>query len=324
VHRRFLELLPQVTGQSKPSIALNLDVRGFSQFSLTVDSVDAAIYIRKVYERILTDYFPYADFFKSTGDGLLLVFELDERDEENLKKTANRVVTTALDLLDAFPTLLEDDSWIYFEVPKQIGIGVARGAASRLAAGDETLDYSGNALNSASRLMDIARPSGVVIDSSFPFHLLDDELQQPFTEDPNVYVRSIAEKLPTNVFYTADLTTIPTANRKPLDKVEWKEINQEFTLAKMKQTAYFLFDLEAEPIDPSKIFVTLDHPAVTPSGGRSKGILTEVKPRADEVFYSVDAGRPRLTIQYSALVERLETKGVKRSWPLKLLIRYPT
>lgn len=324
MHRQFLDLLPQVTGQAKPSIAVNLDVRGFSQFAMTVDSVDAAVYIRKVYERVLTEYFPSADFFKPTGDGLLLVFELDERDEKDLAAKANLVVSTALRLLDDFPSLLDGDPWIYFPVPQALGIGIARGAASRLASKDKTLDYSGNALNVASRLMDLARPSGVVVGSSFPFQLLESDLQERFTTDSKVYVRSIAEKLATTIHYTHDRTMIASANRKPLDGLTWNEQPLDITLKDLRQSSSFFVYLETEPIDPSQVRVVLTHPALTPSGGRAKSLITEVDPEPGEVQYEDNAGRPRLLLDYAAWAERLQTKGVKRSWPIKIAIRYPS
>jgi class 3 adenylate cyclase len=64
-----------------------------------------------------------------------------------------------------------------------LGIGIAAGSASRLIAGDTTFDYTGRPLNVASRLMDIARPAGVVLEETLDFEALSDETQELFARD---------------------------------------------------------------------------------------------------------------------------------------------
>ena len=49
---------------------------------------------------------------------------------------------------------------ITFELPPDIGIGVARGSATRISTQDGILDYSGRPLNLAARLVNFARPRG--------------------------------------------------------------------------------------------------------------------------------------------------------------------
>ena len=54
-------------------------------------------------------------------------------------------------------------------------IGISRGTVCRLVSKGKTLDYSGRVVNLASRLMDDARPSGVVFDASVGIDLLSEE-----------------------------------------------------------------------------------------------------------------------------------------------------
>ena len=65
-------------------------------------------------------------------------------------------------LVEAFGQITANDFMINFPVPQRLGVGVARGTATRLASGGQVLDYTGRCLNLAARLMDKARPYGVV------------------------------------------------------------------------------------------------------------------------------------------------------------------
>jgi class 3 adenylate cyclase len=325
MHRKFLKLLPSAKGESKPVIALNVDVRGFSKFSLEVESVDTALYVRKVYQAILGDYFPDADFFKPTGDGLLLVFDVEEGNNEELSEKASMAVERSMRLVDEFAALLVGDPWIYFRMPDRIGIGIARGAASRLVAGRTTLDYSGTVLNVASRLMDLARPGGIVVDQTFPIELLDEDIKKQFKKDDAVFVRSVAEKDPREVYYMEKWTTISPANRRPLDQIDWKEVRRDLTLAEFKTlSSWFIFDLEAEPIDPTRILVRLDYPPKAPKAGKSPEVVREMTAKPDEYRYEMTAGIPRMHVHIASLAKRVTASGVKGTWPVNFYIHYPT
>lgn len=73
MHTEFRKLLDDVTGVSEFVLAVNIDIRGLSSFSMRVESPETAIYLKRVYTRIIEDYFPNASFFKPTGDGLLII-----------------------------------------------------------------------------------------------------------------------------------------------------------------------------------------------------------------------------------------------------------
>lgn len=164
MHRTFKKLLPDAHGDTELVVAINLDIRGYTRFSESVDSVLALLYMRKVFEKLTADYFKTATFFKSTGDGLLLVVPWDDH---NLEGVIAEVVTDSFRLMTDFPTLCANDPAINFPVPDSLGIGLSRGSASLLRTRRTVLDYSGRPLNLASRLMEVARPAGIVADHAF-------------------------------------------------------------------------------------------------------------------------------------------------------------
>lgn len=78
LHQRLLELLPSAHAESCQIVATFLDIRGFSTFSAAGESFDTALYLRSVFTSVPSRCFADADFFKPTGDGLLLVYELTD------------------------------------------------------------------------------------------------------------------------------------------------------------------------------------------------------------------------------------------------------
>jgi len=79
MHRTFRKLLESAIGISEFIIAVNLDIRGFSSFSKEVESPSVAMFIKKVYMKLIDTYFSDASFFKSTGDGLLMIIPYTEK-----------------------------------------------------------------------------------------------------------------------------------------------------------------------------------------------------------------------------------------------------
>jgi hypothetical protein len=57
-------------------VAILLDIRGFSNFAERGGSFDTAYYLRSIYTTILRGRFPDRDFFKPTGDGMMLIHHL--------------------------------------------------------------------------------------------------------------------------------------------------------------------------------------------------------------------------------------------------------
>jgi class 3 adenylate cyclase len=109
---------------------------------------------------LLRDYFKNAAFAKPNGDGLLMNFQ---HDDENLKPVSADIWDNCFEALKDFPTMFKGVPLINYETPAAIGFGIARGSASFLEPDNEKLDYSGKLLNLAARLMEFARPQGMVV-----------------------------------------------------------------------------------------------------------------------------------------------------------------
>ncbi|HEY8767838.1 MAG TPA: hypothetical protein VIP09_11350 [Dehalococcoidia bacterium] len=65
------------------------------------------------------------------------------------------------------------------------------------------LDYSGQLINLATRLQDLARPKGIVLDGAFGANLLSRELQDIFVPS-QAFVRGIAETQPRDIYIQKD------------------------------------------------------------------------------------------------------------------------
>jgi class 3 adenylate cyclase len=325
MHRQLKQLLGSAQGESKSVIAINADVRGFSKFSLERESVETGIYVRKVYEAILDEYFPDSSFFKPTGDGLLIIIDVPEGDSDALKAASTKSVDASMRLVEDFPSLLDGDEWIYFSTPKRLGIGIARGTACRLTADDMTLDYSGAVLNTASRLMDIARPRGVVLDEAFPVGLLEDGQKERFTKDENVYIRSLAEDFPRTVYYDSTWTEISPSSRRLPNEIEWQEVRDSRSFTEYKEKApSFVYALDSRPLDPDRIWIEIYFPSKTPTKKNPSPIEWHIRPPAEVWDYIGEAGKHGVRLNIDDVIKQLEDKKVKGSWPVTTIIRYPT
>ena len=317
MHRIFREMLKDARGVSEFIIAVNIDIRGFSSFSKKVESPETAMFIKRVYIKLIDDYFSDASFFKSTGDGLIITIPYTE---ENLQIVTRRTVGFCLKVLRKFCIICENDPMINFEVPRKVGIGISRGTACSLVSKDTVLDYSGRVLNLASRLMDLARPSGIVFDADFGIELLLDEQIELFAED-KIYIKGIAEREPIGIFYTKKLTSISALNKQPIDKIKWSTIKDTKTLKQIKDLGpTYIYDIKTLPIDSSEIRVKISIPGVL-KGRRRQEFTTTFNFLNFE--YYLEAGEPRLDIEFDTLVEKLEEKGIKDSWKVDIEIAYP-
>jgi class 3 adenylate cyclase len=80
------------------------------------------------------------------------------------------------------------DDMINFNTPDKVGIGICRGAASNVVSHGSTIDYYGRPFNIASRLMDLARPRGIILDSKFGENLIPSTVKGKFST-AGVYLR---------------------------------------------------------------------------------------------------------------------------------------
>jgi len=274
------------------------------------------MFIKHSYLTWIDDHFSGASFFKPTGDGLLLIFPYTEKD---LREVAARLISNCMRAVREFSTIAEGNAMINFVVPTRIGIGVARGTASRLVSGNKILDYSGRVLNLANRLMDVARPSGVVFDDTFGIELLSVEDQKLFSKG-RVYLRGIAETSPVTVYFTHETMTIAPNFKRQLTEIHWGKLKRKSTLKRMKQGPSMIrYSLRSEPSDPSEITLVLSYPLVIKGRRTKRSVISNFR----DFSYHLEAGRPELDVSTRPIITYLEGKGIKDSWEVGLTISYP-
>ncbi len=316
MHKKLRELLHSAEGQSQRVVVVFLDVRGFTSFARIAESTDTAEFLKSAYIKILDEYFPEAVFFKPTGDGLLILLEYDR---ESLTEVVRNAVARSVELVESFPGFCSGDAMINFDVPSKIGIGLTRGSATALVAKRKVLDYSGRPLNLASRLMDLARPSGIVFDSSFGFSLLDEGAQKLFSKD-TAYVKGVAESVPMPVFCLSGYTEIPEYNKKPLDGfVRFPEPTEIIPFKELRERGVFRHNLQRTPARTDTIEVHLQYPDIRANGTKNPGILRVASLPAK---YGTMAGREWAQVDYMGEVARLASIGVKDTWQVRCTLEY--
>lgn len=317
MNRRFRDMLEESKGVSEHVIAIVCDIRGFSSFSTTVDSADAGLYVRRIYTKLIDEYFNFASFFKPTGDGILAVIPYTDDD---LKELATRVINSSLKLIRDFPDLCKGDPSIYFEVPRSIGIGIARGAACKIVSGDDTLDYSGKTFNFAARLMEYARPSGLVLDHTFGKGLIPKELGETFLED-SVFVRGIFDQTATQIYFTKGLTLIPDWAHSPLIEPQFKHQRFSETLSRLKSYRGAInLPLDRLVPNPEEISVIL----VCNRRIEGKGtIAMRYELLRKNHAYRLVAGKPCVIVDKTEIQEVVESWELVEETPLVLDVSYP-
>ena len=315
MHRLFRQALDDATGESKFVIVVFVDIRGFSAFSQRCESPDTAMFIKRVYMKMIDTYFSFASFYKSTGEGLLLTIPFTEK---TLEEMSQKTVESCIACHSEFGDICKGDPMIYFSVPDKVGIGVARGTACCLASGDTTIDYSGRLLNLASRLTGLARPSGIVIDGNFGINILSEELKGNFGEE-RVYLDGIAEEEPIEVYFTKEFTTIPKRNRQPIAEKRWRHVIDVKLFRDILNLRRFRYNLVSEPLSSDDIKVTVQHEKVI--GGKvSKNYLTYHDIR--DFTYKIDAGKPVVFIDFPGLSEKLKQGQVKKNMNVTIDVAY--
>lgn len=315
MHRIFRKALDDATGESKFVIVVFVDIRGFSAFSQICESPDTAMFIKRVYMKMIDTYFNFASFYKSTGDGLLFTIPFTEK---TLKEMSQKTVESCIACHSEFGGICSGDPMICFSVPDKVGIGVARGTACCLTSGDTTIDYSGRLLNLASRLTGLARPSGIVIDGKFGIDLLSDEQRSSF-EEVSVYLDGIAEDKPVQIYLTKEFTVIPERNTKPIAEKRWRHIQEVKPHRDLLKFDTYRYYLESEPVSPDDIKVTVVYPKVI-SGKVESGSGSVLD--FDDFKYTMDAGKPTVHLNYKKLSETLKRDQVKKNMNVTIDIAY--
>lgn len=270
LHQRLRDLLPSARAESCQVVATFLDIRGFSSFAVKGESFDSALYLRSVYSTILTEYFSDADFFKPTGDGLLLIHELPY-EAPKVPPMVSSVLARCAALVDDFEQITAKDYMVNFAVPQRLGAGVARGSVTRLISGDYILDYTGRCLNLAARLMDKARPYGVVFADPHASRLMEDEVAVKFSDD-RVCIRGISEDEPIPISITRGVKITP-ADREPLklSTYHWGE-PRTLSVDQVREESTYGFYLPRAPYSYEVAEVLVEYPFFNKEGKRTEDV----------------------------------------------------
>lgn len=272
MHREFASLLKKARAINRWVVAINADIRDFTAYTgPRMDPVQAAFYLKIVYSRLLSDeFFGQAAFFKSTGDGLMVIYTHEE--EQELQETFRTAVDRSLRAVAGFGNFTSGNAAVNFEVPKRLGIGIAHGSASELYAEERTLDFFGRPLNFAARLMDLARPEGVVLDDA---SLLGKKQHARF-KAAEVYLRGIAETAPFLAYYLVERTEIPADARLPLVEPEWVlETTNKTRMSELRERQERGitpgWQLTTKGLGKSQVRIRVHYPLPTKSGKKSAG-----------------------------------------------------
>jgi len=253
----WIDLLEGAGGKSEDVISIFLDIRGFTEFCKLEDDKNIATYVTKLYRKILTDYFPDITFSKPMGDGLFLV---QKYEEQNAKETIITLVSSCLKLVEEFHNIIDNDIMIIFDTPNQVGIGFVRGPACCIYNGENIIDYSGKRLNHAARLMNKARPSGLIMDYASVVGILPPEIIELFNEDA-ICLRGVAEKHPIKILYQKSNVTIKESDRTPINEPKWELEEYEFLVKEIKRfTQSYGFILKRKPTNKESISILTKHP----------------------------------------------------------------
>lgn len=311
----FRELLNDAKGSSEFIIAVILDIRGFSSLANKVESVETAAFLRRIYIKMIDNYFSNASFVKPTGDGLLLAFPYEE---SSLSKVASDVLKSCFDCLSGFANLCDGDDMIDFDTPDKLGIGISKGAATKLVSNGVIIDYSGRPFNIASRLMELARPSGMVIEwKKFRQDIIPQEVLGTLSI-AEVYLKGVNEDALTKVYYTKDHTIIPI-EKTEMPKIEWVTDKTTKKLSAWKTSSdRYRIHLSAQPIDETKIMAECYY-------------ITSANKLADmasyqntEFSYKNHGGTPVVVLDIKEALDRATENGLLDNEDLTFNVKYAT
>ncbi len=300
-----LELLRNARGESCQVLVVFVDVRGFSSFAGVAESTDTALFLRAMYTRLMEEYFLGWDFYKPTGDGLMLIRELGT-DADELVTTTQEWVTAALKLVEGFSRLTEGELLINISVPERVGVGIARGSATKLIGTDGSIiDYSGRCLNLAARLMDLARPEGVVFQDKHAAALLGSALSSRMSTD-SVYIKGIADEDPILVYLSSDWVTVPATAKTPIAYEPTFDRSTKLTAADVVKNPNYLIEVDRKPRPNEAIVVAVEYKTYDEDGTPRDEFNTHRVPGN----YVLEPSGHFVSVQFGALRKRLVDERV--------------
>ena len=314
--------LKDAKGRSELLIVAFADIRSFSAFCREQgrQAPEIAMYIKRVYLKLIDKYFSFATFCKSTGDGMMLIFTFEE---DTLADISGKVLRSALQCAEEFPVICDDDPLINFPIPKGVGFGIARGNACCLYSGEEVLDYSGDVLNLAARLMDLARPSGIVLSSNFGMQMIPADLRPKFKVNDNIYVRGLSEAHPISVYYLARSVQIPATALVPPIGMRAATGKANWTLKEFlnENATQYLVELK-NPIMLDQLTAFLLHTDCD-SNGKYKGTDTSYDLSKTRDYIVIKrTGKIEFRFKLKRFVSILKAKELHSNTKVKLQVDY--
>ncbi len=300
-------------GRSEFVIAVVCDIRNFAGFSVGRQAPEIAMFIRKFYEKLLSVYFSNAVFAKPTGDGLLMAFRY-KYDQEDLLNVAESVLQQCQKAINDYPTMFTDDLMINYPLPERIGFGVARGTAFCLFAGEEVIDYSGQILNLASRLNDLAKPGGIVIDGDFLLDVIPKELHADYHSE-EVYIRSIAEDAPQKIYCSRDVVITEIA-KTPIHSHMWEKAERIVPYGQLKKVSgIYSIQMPAEPVSKDKCKIKMYWMSIV-----NPGNMTSI----EVIDFSLirDAEGNRITFDLASERERFSDEELKSDSEITISVQF--
>lgn len=318
----WIELLKDADGRSERVIVLSIDVREFTKFcEKRGESVDIALYIKNIYLKILTEYFDNVTFSKPMGDGLFIIILYTEA---NLIQLMNNIIEKSISLVENFPKLCEEVVMINFPVPEKVGIGVTHGSACCIHNGDDIIDYSGKTLNLAARLMDIARPHGVVSDYYSLIKLLKPESLELFDED-EVFLRGVAEEKKIKVLYLKNSVIISEDSKKPFKDLIWDEVESIYDVKRIKKIdRSFDIKFRKKPVVLDKINLEVSYPKYI-DGNRLEGLIASWYYDYDHklIKYVERGNNYYMSLNLSSIKLDMEKNEVPDEENVTFILKYP-
>jgi len=217
---------------------------------------------------------------------------------------------------------------IIYPVPERIGIGISRGSSCCLLSitenGEELiLDYSGRILNLANRLMNIARPYGLVIEYETGKNILSNDLLELFSEE-EVYLKGVSEENPIKIYYLTGYVIIEDYNKKPLKEPSWESASVDtdyITYKKMVKTS--VITLPMKPLNINDILIRIEFQPII-NGELRTDFTRMISAKIDEedIKYRKFGNKHEVIINHDKMIELLETAGIYEDAKLTITVYY--
>jgi adenylate cyclase len=156
-----------IHGEKLDVVVVYADLRGFAQWSLSMNAEEVIRIIEVVYDRVIQLAFFYRHtFHKFLGDGFVLIWEV--KDHGTRAEALHWALAASFEIHKRYWYIAKR---LHFPSPSGFGIGISTGEVVRIDP--ETFipemneaDFVGYPMNSGARLQKLAGPYGTVLDNA--------------------------------------------------------------------------------------------------------------------------------------------------------------